>query len=210
MADTDRSGSERPPRDPNDDRRETSGEAAKERRPPDEGDVERERPPPERDVERERPPAERERPGREREVERESPTPKEREVIRERPASGTAPEGDRPPPATREEPPAADRRDAIIWRVVQAVDYLFFLLYTLFLIRFVLAMMGASEEAGFVRFIQRLTDPFYAPFEAIAARPALDGGYLDLPLVVALIAYVFLHLAIRGLIRVIVGPRPPA
>lgn len=197
------------------------------RRDPPEGrsrddDVEREAPPPDRDPEPRRAPreddVEREQPvrEREREVERERPAPdrdavgggstervveRERTVERVPAASGTAESGT----ATVE-----DDRHAIVWRVMQGVDYVFFLLYTLLLLRFVLAMVGAGEGSAFVRFIFGLTEPFYAPFEGIVSRPALDGGYLDFPLAIALIAYVFLHLAIKGLIRVIVGPRPVA
>jgi uncharacterized protein YggT (Ycf19 family) len=90
-------------------------------------------------------------------------------------------------------------------RLVNAVDYLFFILYGLFAIRFVLALLNASQEAPFTRLIHTLTQPFYAPFERIVSRPAVDGGYLDFPLVIAVLGYVLLHVAVRGLIRVVQG-----
>jgi uncharacterized protein YggT (Ycf19 family) len=90
-------------------------------------------------------------------------------------------------------------------RVVNAIDYLFFILYGLFAIRFVLALLGASEAASFTRLIHAATGPFYAPFERIVSRPAVDGGYVDFPIVVAMLAYVLLHVAVRGLFRVIQG-----
>lgn len=116
-------------------------------------------------------------------------------------ASATAEAGRAAPEAE------AGGRYALVWRVVQGVDYLFYLLYALLITRFTLALLGASEGAGFVRFIHNLTEPFYAPFRDIVSRPGLDGGYVDLPLVLAILAYVVLHIAIHGLIRVVIGPR---
>ena len=90
-------------------------------------------------------------------------------------------------------------------RVLNAVDYLFFVVYGLLAIRFVLALLGARQEAGFTRLIYGVTEPLYLPFQGIVARPAVDGSYVDLPILVAILAYVLLHVAIRGLIRVIEG-----
>jgi uncharacterized protein YggT (Ycf19 family) len=99
------------------------------------------------------------------------------------------------------------RRNYAVARAVQAVDYLFYILYGLLGIRFVLTLLGASEQAGFVRFIQGLTEPFYGPFSGIVARPAVNGGVLDFPLLIAVLAYALLHMAVRGLLRLLVSRR---
>jgi uncharacterized protein YggT (Ycf19 family) len=104
----------------------------------------------------------------------------------------------------------ADRRAYAVGRATQAVDYIFYLLYGLLGIRFVLALLGASEQAGFVQFIYGLTNPFYAPFANIVARPAVNGGVLDFPLLIAVLAYALLHAAVRGLLRLMVGSRTVA
>jgi uncharacterized protein YggT (Ycf19 family) len=75
-------------------------------------------------------------------------------------------------------------------------------------IRFLLALLGARETPGFVQFIKGLTQPFYVPFAGIVTRPAVDGGIADLPAAIAILAYIVLHLAIRGLLRVIAARRP--
>jgi hypothetical protein len=101
-------------------------------------------------------------------------------------------------------------RDPILFRAGQVVDYLFLLLYGLLGIRFVLTLLGASDAAGFVRFINSLTEPFYGPFAGIVERPEIGGGLLDLPLIIALLAYALLHAALKGLMRVlsrVEGPR---
>lgn len=89
-------------------------------------------------------------------------------------------------------------------RISQIIDYIFFVLYALLGLRFLLALLAARSSAGFVRFIVAVTDPFYRPFRGIVASPATDGGHtLMLPLVIAIIVYVLLHLAINGLLRII-------
>lgn len=88
-------------------------------------------------------------------------------------------------------------------RVSQIVDYIFYVIYALLALRFVLALLAARSGAGFVRFIVAVTDPFYEPFRGIVASPRTDGGHtLMMPLIIAIIVYVLLHLAINGLLRI--------
>ena len=87
-------------------------------------------------------------------------------------------------------------------RVSQVIDYLFYVLYALLGMRFLLALLAAKSGAGFVRFIVAVTDPFYEPFRGIVGSPRTDGGHtLMMPLVIAFIVYVLLHLGINGLLR---------
>lgn len=89
-------------------------------------------------------------------------------------------------------------------RISQIVDYIFYVLYALLGLRFLLALLAARSSAGFVRFIVAVTEPFYGPFRGIVASPTTDGGHtLLLPLVIAFIVYVLLHLGINGLLRII-------
>jgi hypothetical protein len=87
-------------------------------------------------------------------------------------------------------------------RISQVVDYIFYVIYALLGMRFLLALLAARSTAGFVQFIVTVTNPFYAPFKGIVASPSTDAGHtLMLPIVVAIIAYILLHLAINGLLR---------
>ncbi|HKY26923.1 MAG TPA: YggT family protein [Pyrinomonadaceae bacterium] len=89
-------------------------------------------------------------------------------------------------------------------RVSQVVDYIFYILYALLGMRFLLALLAARSSAGFVQFIVAVTNPFYAPFRGIVASPSTDQGHtLLLPIIVAIIAYIILHLAINGLLRIL-------
>jgi uncharacterized membrane protein len=89
-------------------------------------------------------------------------------------------------------------------RISQVIDYIFYVIYALLGMRFLLALLAARSSAGFVQFIVTVTNPFYAPFRGIVDSPRTDEGHtLLLPIVVAIIAYVLLHLAINGLLRML-------
>src|SRR6266851_9595729 len=89
-------------------------------------------------------------------------------------------------------------------RISQVVDYIFYVIYALLGLRFLLALLAARSSAGFVRFIVAVTNPFYEPFRGIVASHSTDSGHtLMLPLVIAIIVYILLHLGINGLLRII-------
>lgn len=90
-------------------------------------------------------------------------------------------------------------------RFSQIVDYLFFLIYGLLAIRLMLALFAANNSVGFVQLIKNITDPFYAPFKGIVPSLSAQGGFtLALPIIVAIVVYILLHLAINGLLRIFV------
>ena len=98
----------------------------------------------------------------------------------------------------------AVQRSRGVARVSQFIDYAFFLIYALLATRFVLALIAARNNSGFVQFIVRVTDPLYAPFKSIVASPKLDDGHtLPVPLLIAIGAYLLLHFAINRLLRLI-------
>jgi len=96
-------------------------------------------------------------------------------------------------------------RGRALARVSQVVDYIFYLIYGLLAIRLMLALFAARQSAGFVQLIYSVTDPLYAPFRGIVPSLSVDGGFtLALPIIMAIIVYLLLHLAINGLLRIFV------
>jgi hypothetical protein len=94
-------------------------------------------------------------------------------------------------------------RGRVVARISQVVDYIFFLVYGLLGLRLLLALFAAREGNTFVRFVRSVTDPIYAPFKGIVASPSTAEGFtLALPIIVAIVAYMLLHLAINGLLRI--------
>jgi uncharacterized protein YggT (Ycf19 family) len=64
--------------------------------------------------------------------------------------------------------------------------------------------MAARQSAGFVQFIYTITDPLLAPFRGIVPSPRTEEGFtLALPVILALVIYILLHLGIIGLLRLI-------
>ena len=94
-------------------------------------------------------------------------------------------------------------RARFVARLSQIVDYLFFIIYGLLTIRVLLELFAARESAGFFRFIRAATDPFYWPFRGLVPSPSTAEGFtLALPIIVAIVVYMLLHLAINGLLRI--------
>ena len=103
---------------------------------------------------------------------------------------------------------APSRRYPALALVARVLDYLFGLLYSLLLVRLVLDLIGARRSTGFFQFIAALTRPFYGPFEGIVATETVDGIHpIVWPIVVAIVAYMLLHAAIRGLLRLAASAR---
>lgn len=91
-----------------------------------------------------------------------------------------------------------------IARVSQIVDYVFYLIYGLIGLEVILDLLGARESNGFNRLIDRLSSPFLAPFRGLMSDPATGHYQLRLSFLFALIVYILLHLAINGLLRLLV------
>jgi hypothetical protein len=95
------------------------------------------------------------------------------------------------------------RRVMVVGRILRILDYLFGLLYGALLVRLVLEFLNARPSAGFVQLIRGVTGPFYAPFQGIVASNSIEGAHVVWPLVVAILAYMLLHAAIRGVCRLV-------
>jgi len=92
----------------------------------------------------------------------------------------------------------------VMARISQVVDYIFFLIYGLLTIRLLLELFAARESAGFFQFIKSVTDPIYSPFRGLVPSPSTPEGFtLALPIIVAIVVYMLLHLAINGLLRLV-------
>lgn len=87
-------------------------------------------------------------------------------------------------------------------RVSQFVDYAFYLLYALLGIRLVLALIAARPSSGFVQLINGVTYPFYIPFRGIVPSVSVEGGFtLAVPVAIAIVVYVLLHLGVNATLR---------
>jgi uncharacterized protein YggT (Ycf19 family) len=86
-------------------------------------------------------------------------------------------------------------------RVSQIVDYAFYVIYGLIGLEFVLELFGARQASAFKRFLDMVTLPVLGPFRGLMSDPAVGSMQLMLSYVVARVAYLLLHLALNGFLR---------
>lgn len=72
------------------------------------------------------------------------------------------------------------------WWIVGALE-------TLLAVRFVLKMLGANPNSGFVEFVYSLSSPFVAPFRGIFSTPKTEGdittSVFETQVLVAMVVY---------------------
>lgn len=95
-------------------------------------------------------------------------------------------------------------RTRTVARLSQVVDYIFYLVYGIISLEIVLEGLGARENAGFKEFIDTLASPLLSPFRGLMADPASGNYQFMISYVVALIVYFLVHLAVKGLLRLLV------
>lgn len=101
---------------------------------------------------------------------------------------------------------AAAERRRVVGPFVRLVDFVFFLIYSVLLIRLVLTLLAARQEAPFAQWIFRISEPLYAPFRGMLPNLTTEAGFtVHLPLIFALLAYALGHAAIRKLLRIFIG-----
>lgn len=82
-------------------------------------------------------------------------------------------------------------------RIYQFVDYCFFIAYALIGLLIGLELLGARDRSGFMKFMHLITVPLVAPFKGVMPDPSVGSFQLMLSYVIALIAYLLLHSAVR-------------
>lgn len=90
----------------------------------------------------------------------------------------------------------------VVWFVFGAIEILI-------AIRFVLILLGANAEAGFVRFIYASSGVFMAPFNAIIDTGRASGATFEWSALVAIAVYALIAWGLVALIGVI-SPRQHA
>lgn len=90
-------------------------------------------------------------------------------------------------------------------RISQVIDYLFYLIYGIIGLEIILDLLGASNTNGFKNFLNTISAPLLAPFNKLMPNPSLGHSTLMISFIAALFVYVLLHLAINGLLRLMVS-----
>jgi len=99
------------------------------------------------------------------------------------------------------------RRGRIFARVKQVVDFIFYVVYGLIGLQILLEVIGARDGAWFKQLMNAITFPLLGPFRHLVTDLAIGRFQFMLSYVVGLVVYIFVHVAIRGLIRVLAQRR---
>jgi uncharacterized protein YggT (Ycf19 family) len=89
-------------------------------------------------------------------------------------------------------------------RVSQFIDFIFYLIYGIIGLEILLDLLGANRGNAFRQFIATLSAPLVAPFKSLLPDPSSGRFQFRLSYIVALIAYLLLHLVVIGLLRLTV------
>ena len=92
------------------------------------------------------------------------------------------------------------------YRAVQVIWFLTGLVTTLIAIRFVLKLLGASTQSGFVTLVYTLTDGLVAPFRAIFPTVG-NGSTVDVAALVAIVIYALVGWGLVSLVKLLTAPR---
>lgn len=89
-------------------------------------------------------------------------------------------------------------------RLSQVVDYIFYIVYGIVGLQIALEALGAREESGFKQIMNAISGPLVRPFTNLMPDPAVGSSRLMLSYIIGLAVYLLLHLALRGLLRLLV------
>jgi hypothetical protein len=89
-------------------------------------------------------------------------------------------------------------------RIYQFISYAFYVVYGMIGLMFGLELLAARDSSGFMRFMRLVTTPLLAPFHSVLPDPSVGSSQLMLSYVLALVVYALVHLAIKGIFRVLI------
>lgn len=89
-------------------------------------------------------------------------------------------------------------------RIYQFVNYAFYFAYGLIGLMIGLELLGARDKSGFMQFMHAITTPLLAPFRQVMPDPSVGSSKLMLSYVLALVVYSLIHLAVRGIFRIMI------
>ncbi len=98
------------------------------------------------------------------------------------------------------------RRRSRLAKWSQIISLLFFILEVGILFRVGLKLIAANPGSPFTQFVYQMTGPFLAPFAGLTVTPAVNGSVLEIPAIVAMVAYGVLYLLVIRIMWVIFNP----
>lgn len=92
-----------------------------------------------------------------------------------------------------------------LYRSTQIIWYIFYIVETLLLFRFILKLLGANSAAGFTQFVYGITSPLIAPFAAVFRSLRIVATTIEWSTLLAMLVY---WVVAWGIIKLLVMGRP--
>ena len=92
-----------------------------------------------------------------------------------------------------------------LYRGTQVVWYIFYVIETLLIFRFLLRLIGANPDAAFTQFIYALSLPFAGPFLYVVPAMQVAGSVFEWTTLLAMLVYWVLA---WGIVRLFVMGKP--
>ncbi len=108
------------------------------------------------------------------------------------------------PEITPEELEIRRRQRLVKWSQILAL--ILFILEVAIAFRVGLKLIAANPASPFANFIYHMTGVFLAPFAGLTASPAVEGAVLEIPALIAMVAYAVLYWLILRVMWVIFDP----
>ncbi len=89
----------------------------------------------------------------------------------------------------------------------QIVDYVFYLIYGIIGLEILFDLLGARKTNTIRELVDLLAAPLLAPFRNLLPDPAAGRFQFRISYLMALVIYVLLHLAVKGLFRLVAHRR---
>lgn len=106
---------------------------------------------------------------------------------------------------------AETEREVAVTRVAargsQIIDYLFYFIYGIIGLEILFDLLGARKTNGVREIVGFISTPILAPFRNLLPDPATGRFQFRVSYLMAVVIYIFLHFAIKGLIRLIAQRR---
>lgn len=102
----------------------------------------------------------------------------------------------------------APRREVRHFKAVNIIYYIAGLIEVVLAFRFVLHLLAANPDSGFVMFIDSVSAPFIAPFNMIFPTSVVGTSTFEWPVLLAMAIYLIVAFGIVQLINVFVARAP--
>jgi len=89
-------------------------------------------------------------------------------------------------------------------RIYQFTRYAFYVVYGVVGLMIGLELLGARDSSGFMQFMRLVTTPLLTPFRNVMPDPSVGSSQLMLSYILALVVYALVHLAVKGIFRILI------